>query len=83
MKSPPRDGPPLILDTNGNGKRDAYVEPNEDIDSERTKESPIGSIQWAPAADRSVWGSSLGYPGAVVRIVPGDNPSETALTGIL
>ncbi|WP_163378590.1 carboxypeptidase-like regulatory domain-containing protein [Cyclobacterium sp. SYSU L10401] len=71
---------PLILDTNGNGKRDAYVEPNEAIDPKKDKRITNGLYAVAPAADGSVWGSSLGYPGAVVRIVPGDNPSETALT---
>ncbi|MBD3629318.1 carboxypeptidase-like regulatory domain-containing protein [Cyclobacterium sp.] len=71
---------PLILDTNGNGKRDAYVEPNEAINPEKDKRITNGLYAVAPAVDGSVWGSSLGYPGAVVRIVPGDNPSETALT---
>ena len=33
----------------------------------------------APAPDGSVWGAILGMPGAVVRMVPGSNPTETAL----
>ena len=33
-------------------------------------------------ADGSVWGSVRTFPGAVVRIVPGPNPSETALAEI-
>jgi len=33
-------------------------------------------------ADGSVWGTVLGYPGSIVRVVPGANPTETALTEI-
>ena len=36
----------------------------------------------APAPDGSIWGSVLGYPGAVVRLVPGANPPETALAEV-
>ena len=31
---------PFILDTNGNGKRDEYVEPNQPMDAARTSASP-------------------------------------------
>lgn len=70
---------PLILDTNGNGRRDVYVGPNEPVDP--TKDKRINAPMYAisPAPDGSVWGSVLGFPGAVVRIVPGANPTETAL----
>ena len=69
----------LIMDTNGNGKRDAYVEPNQPLDP--TKDKRIGGAFYsvAPAPDGSVWGSMLGFPGAVVRLVPGANPPETAI----
>ena len=72
---------PLILDTNGNGVRDAdYVEPGDAVDPTRDKRIDPGSYYAvAPAPDGSVWGTMLGYPGAVVRLAPGDNPSETAL----
>ena len=69
----------LILDTNGNGKRDKYVEPNDPVDPTKDKRISKGLYAVSPAADGSVWGSSLGYPGAVIRIDPGSNPSETAL----
>lgn len=69
----------LILDTNGNGKRDAYVEPNEPVDPAKDKRIAAGLYSVAPAPDGSVWGSSLGFPGAVVRLMPGPNPPETAL----
>jgi hypothetical protein len=72
----------LIRDANGNGKRDAYVEPNRPLDP--TKDQRIGGALYAvaPAPDGSVWGTQLGYPGAVIRLSPGANPPETALTEI-
>ncbi len=69
----------LILDTNGNGKRDAYVEPNESVDPAKDKRIAAGLYSVAPAPDGSVWGSSLGFPGSIVRLMPGANPPETAL----
>ena len=41
--------------------------------------SNAGFYVVAPAPDGSVWGSSLGYPGAIIRLNPGPNPPETAL----
>jgi len=72
----------LILDTNGNGRRDAYAEPNEPLDP--TKDKRLGGAFYAvsPAADGSVWGTSLGFPGAVIRLNPGANPPETALAEV-
>jgi hypothetical protein len=69
----------LIMDTNGNGKRDAYVEPNQPVDP--TKDKRIGGAFYsvAPAPDGSIWGSMLGFPGAAIRLVPGSNPPETAI----
>ena len=69
----------LILDTNGNGKRDAYVEPDQPVDPAKDKRISNGLYAVAPAPDGSVWGTSLGFPGAVVRLDPGPNPPETAL----
>jgi hypothetical protein len=74
---------PMILDTNGNGKRDAYVEPNQPVDPTKDKRISAGFYAVMPSpADGSVWGSSRDFPGAVVRIAPGSNPSETALAEI-
>jgi hypothetical protein len=69
----------LILDTNGNGKRDAYVEPDKPVDPKKDKRIAKGIYSVSPAPDGSVWGSSLGYPGAVIRLDPGNNPPATAL----
>jgi hypothetical protein len=69
----------LILDANGNGQRDEYVEPDQPVDPTQDKRIVAGFYAVAPAADGSVWASSLGYPGAVVRLVPGAHPPATAL----
>ncbi len=73
----------LVLDTNGNGKRDAYVEPNEPVDPTKDKRVNSGFYAVMPnPADGSIWGSTIGYPGAVVRLDPGSNPPETALAEV-
>ncbi len=76
---------PFILDTNGNGKRDAYVEPNQPLDPAKDKRIAINIYAVAVSpVDGSVWGTVLGFPmpGYVVRVAPGPNPSETALTEV-
>jgi hypothetical protein len=73
----------FVLDTNGNGKRDAYVEPGQPIDPTKDKRIVAGLYGIAPSPlDGSIWGSVVGYPGAIVRVNPGDNPPSTALTEI-
>jgi hypothetical protein len=69
----------LILDTNGNGRRDESVEPEAPLDPTKDKRIASGLYSVAPAPDGSVWGSSLGFPGAVIRLNPGSNPPATAL----
>ena len=72
---------PLVLDTNANGVRDAWVEPGEPADPAKDTRIRSGfyGVAYNPV-DGSIWGSSLGMPGAVLRFAPGDNPSETGLT---
>jgi hypothetical protein len=72
----------LIMDTNGNGKRDDYVEPNQPLDPAKDKRFGAAFYAVAPAPDGSIWGSVLGFPGAVVRLNPGSNPPETALAEV-
>ncbi|NNE20067.1 MAG: carboxypeptidase regulatory-like domain-containing protein [Myxococcales bacterium] len=69
----------LILDTNGNGMRDEYVGPDYPVDPTKDKQIADAFYAVAPAVDGSVWGSILGFPGAVVRLDPGSNPPATAL----
>ncbi len=69
-------------DTNGNGVRDDFVGANEAPDPAKDTDFSVGFGFYSvnPAPDGSVWGTILGYPGAVIRLVPGDNPAETAIT---
>lgn len=70
----------MILDTNGNGKRDDYVEPDQPVDPAKDKRIIAGlyGIGFDPN-DGTIWGSVLSMPGGVVRIIPGDNPPATTL----
>jgi hypothetical protein len=73
----------LVLDTNGNGKRDSYIEPNQPADPAKDKRVVAGFYAVMPSpVDGSVWGSWFSYPGAVIRLAPGSNPPETALAEI-
>jgi hypothetical protein len=72
----------LVMDTNGNGRRDAYVEPNDPVDPAKDKRFGAAFYSVAPAPDGSIWGTVLGFPGAVVRLNPGKNPPETALAEV-
>ena len=72
----------LIRDANGNGKRDAYTEPNQPADPAKDVRINGALYAVAPAPDGSIWGTQLGYPGAVIRLSPGANPPETAITEI-
>jgi hypothetical protein len=73
---------PLIIDTNGNGKRDeGYVGPNDPVNPTKDKQIIAGlyGIGFDPN-DGSIWGSVLNMPGGVVHVIPGDNPPTTTLT---
>ncbi len=75
---------PLIIDTNGNGKRDeGYAAPNQPVDPTKDKRVVAGFYGIAPSPkDGSIWGSALGYPGLVIRLDPGSNPPATTLAEI-
>jgi hypothetical protein len=69
----------IIVDTNGNGVRDEK--------DTRLMAAFYGIMP--STVDDSVWGQSMGtgfarmdQPGFVMRLVPGSNPSETALTEV-
>ena len=69
---------PLILDTNGNGRVDAWVEPGEAMDPAADTRVNAGFYAVMPnPADGSVWGSNaFGYPGALVRFDPATGLGE-------
>jgi hypothetical protein len=73
---------PFVLDTNGNGKQDAFVGPNDPVDPTKDKRISTGAYGVIPnLADGSIWVvQASAAPGAILRVVPGPNPPETALT---
>ena len=81
---------PIVVDTNGNGRRDEYVGPNDPVDPAKDKRLTAGFYGVMPSpVDDSVWGQSMGIgfarmnqPGYLIRLVPGSNPSETALAEV-
>ena len=76
---------PFIIDTNGNGRRDAWVEHDQPLDPKRDKRVMLNIYAVAVSpVDGAVWGTawSSPYPGYIVRVAPGANPTETALTEI-
>jgi hypothetical protein len=67
----------IVLDTNGNGKRDEYTEPGQPTDP--NKDRRVGPTFYAvmpSPVDGSVWGTLRGSPGAIVRVDPGTNPHK-------
>ncbi len=74
---------PIVIDTNGNGKRDEWVEPNQAVDPSKDKRI-VGALYGIGVnpKDGTIWGSILTFPGYVVRVDPGSDPSRTALAEI-
>jgi hypothetical protein len=81
---------PLIIDTNGNGKRDEYVEANQPLDPKKDKRimAAFYGVQPSPVDD-SIWGQSMdvGFsridqPGYIIRLVPGPDPARTSLAEV-
>ena len=73
----------LILDTNGNGRRDEYIEPDQPMDPAKDKRVNAGFYAVMPSpVDGSVWGSFRGNASGVVRLAPGANPPSTALAEV-
>ncbi len=81
---------PLIIDTNGNGKRDEFVAANEAMDPKKDKRimaafygvmpSPVDNTIWGQSMDKGF--SRVDQPGYIIRLDPGADPSNTALAEI-
>ncbi len=76
----------MVLDTNGNGKRDeGYAGPQDRVDPNKDKRVIAGLYAVMPnPADGSIWGTAGVFRGRgrIVRIDPGPNPPVTTLTEI-
>jgi hypothetical protein len=74
---------PIVIDANGNGKLDAWVEADEPLDPTKDRRIDEGYYAAMPSpVDGSVWGTLRTHPGAIVRLDPGPNPPQTALSEI-
>jgi hypothetical protein len=72
----------FVMDTNGNGKRDDYVEPDAPVDPKKDKRVVTSFYGVEPGPDGSVWGAVMGMPGSVVRLTLGSDPVNTALAEV-
>jgi hypothetical protein len=81
---------PLIVDTNGNGKRDDYTEAKDPADPAKDRRimAAFYAVQPSPVDD-SVWGQAMdvGFtridqPGYILHLIPGADPTHTALTEV-
>jgi hypothetical protein len=80
----------LVIDTNGNGKRDAYVGAKDPVDPTKDKRVAASFYGIMPSpVDDAIWGQSMGpgfsridQPGYIVRVMPGPDPANTALAEI-
>ena len=81
---------PLILDTNGNGKRDEWVEADQPLDPKKDKRIMAAFYGVQPSTvDDSIWGQAMdvGFsrkdqPGYIVRLTLGPNPPQTSLAEV-
>lgn len=68
---------PLVLDTNGNGRLDDWVEPGQAVPGRDTRLAASFYAVMPNPADGSIWGSvAFRYPGALVRFDPRTQLSE-------
>ena len=73
----------FVLDTNGDGKRGEYVEPDKPVEPGKDKRIAVNDYAIAVSpSDGAIWGTVIGYPGSIVRTVLGDDPMQTALSEI-
>jgi len=75
---------PFVLDANGNGRRDEWVEPDQQMDPAKDRRIAVNlySVVVNPV-DGSVWGTALApFPSYAVRVAPGTDPTHTAITEI-
>lgn len=73
---------PTVLDTNGNGKLDAWTEPGEEPDPKLDMRVRNGfyAVMPEPNGD-AIWGSNaFRYPGSITRLAPGNNPPKTTIS---
>ena len=70
---------PFVLDTNGNGKRDDYVEPDQPVDPAKDKRVVAGlyGVAVNPGGRHGLGHRRSAIPGYVVRVNPGRRSDAT------
>jgi hypothetical protein len=70
----------FVIDNNGNGKRDAYTEPNQPADAAKDRRVAFQFYGDSHRAGRIGVGNGAGCPGGLGHFIPGAHPPETAIT---
>ncbi|HEX4597677.1 MAG TPA: carboxypeptidase-like regulatory domain-containing protein [Burkholderiaceae bacterium] len=81
---------PLIVDTNGNSRRDDYVNADQPLDPKKDRRVMAAFYGVMPSpVDDSIWGQSMdagfsgvAQPGYLIRVMPGSDPSRTSIAEI-
>jgi hypothetical protein len=79
---------PIVVDTNGNGKRDEFVGPKDPIDPSKDKWVAAAFYGVQPSTvDGTIWGQSMGagfsrfdQPSFLIHLIPGPDPAQTSLS---
>ena len=59
------------------------MEPDQPVDPAKDKRVALNLYAVAVSpSDGTIWGTAIGYPGQVVRVVPGRDPTHTAITEV-
>ncbi len=83
MRKRRRHGRPSSWTRPGTANGGDYVEPDKPVEPGKDKRIAVNEYAIAVSpSDGAVWGTVIGYPGAIVRTVLGANPIETALSEI-
>ena len=73
---------PIVIDTSGKGPSAPWTEPGKPQEPGKNMRLNAGFYGVSPAPDGSVWGSVRTFPGQIVRVWPGANPPQTAISEV-
>jgi hypothetical protein len=72
----------FVVDSNGDGKRGEYTEPNQPLDPAKDRRLNVSTYGVGVTPDGAVWTTVRVFPGFIMRTMPGPDPANTALTEI-
>lgn len=81
---------PVVVNTSGTGKREAFVDPDKPIEPGKDKWVKAGFYGVMPSVKGDViWGQAMGpgftriaQPALLIRMIPGSDPTHTAMSEI-